>query len=128
MVVDYSKILTELSKFDGKAWRIALGELHSQYNELCFWVLLDSHEQLKFAVEEFRKTILYNKKEIGDIGVTISFYMIKEKVKKIIVYLENEDIFDDRKLDVAASEFEAEPIKENDMFLVELKRREQRLQ
>ena len=123
MMPDMNVILGELKKGDGVHWEMALGELHSSFNEAPFWILVDQVEDARNAAEAFSKVIEPHARAVPEIKFTVSFSCIQNNKKIFVDYLEGDEIFNQEYVQRIGTLFEEDELGEHDIFVDERKRR-----
>ena len=88
----FEPTLAALQAYDGKLWLRILGQTHWQYNELPFWVLLESREQIADAIPVLQKHLapLQNGPEAD---VTVSFITFEDGRDCSHGLIEGEELF-----------------------------------
>lgn len=125
MTPNIKEILVELRKGDGVLWEMALGELHSTYNEAPFWILVENVGDARKAAEVFSEIIKPHVNSNPDIQFTLAIYSIAGNKKIFIDYLEGNDIFDEQKIEKIGNFVEESDLIEDDLFMHERTRRRQ---
>jgi hypothetical protein len=71
---DFKTLLARLRKMDAKLWIGICAEVHDQYNEMPFWVLVKNREQIPDAIGYLQGELLLFQ-NLYDNDVTVSFGM-----------------------------------------------------
>ena len=69
---DMDELLAELREQDSKLWLAITGQIHWEFNEIPFWVLVENREQIKNAIPFLQEKLRSLPKE-ADLQITVSF-------------------------------------------------------
>jgi hypothetical protein len=69
---EFKALLTRLRKMDGKLWIGICAEVHDQYDEMPFWILVKDREQIPEAIKYLQKELLLFQ-SLYENDVTVAF-------------------------------------------------------
>lgn len=91
-------LLIKLQQQDGKLWARILGQDHSQYGEIPFWVLVENSDQIRKATEFLQRELLEFQQSHGE-DITVSFMSRTADKEYSYGMFKGEEFFDVAALD-----------------------------
>ena len=93
MINIFGKILAALTAHSGKEWKEVKGEIHKQYNEMPFWILLYHDSNILSALKLFQEIVIPYMDKIEGVQITVGFQEFTSSGDKFIFheFLENNE-------------------------------------
>jgi hypothetical protein len=82
----FDELVVKLTNRNGKSWKEIRGEIHPQYNEIPFWILMYQNSDIGQVMEEFRKIVSAYKDLIGSLQMTVAFREFSEDGSEMIFH------------------------------------------
>jgi|GEM_PF-6547368 len=84
----HDKMLEGARQLDGGPWKEAAGELHSDYNEMPFWILLYDDSQPMQAHEAFRRLVAPWIDRIEPVQITVAYRRLTDTTDVFVDFLQ----------------------------------------